>query len=292
MRLFELLALCRREMEERGFRPSPEAEILVSHLTGIPRSRIFREAEREVGNPAPALRSLLRRRFSGEPVQYILGAWDFYGREFHLTRDTLIPRPETEGLVERIVEKWRRERRGTGRMLDVGTGCGAIAVTLAAELSGVEALAVDVSGGSLFVARGNAIRHGVAGRVRFLRADKYSALKRGCRFDVVVSNPPYVSEMEWDSLPRDVRGFEPAGALLAGPDGMAVIRPLVADAGEYLEPGGMLWLEIGASQGTAVKGLPCGPLRFVGVEKDLAGRDRVARWILPTEEERHGKRDG
>ena len=292
MRLFELLALCRREMKERGLRSSPEAEILVSHLTKIPRSRIFREAEREVGDPAPALRSLLRRRFSGEPVQYILGAWDFYGREFRLTRDTLIPRPETEGLVEHIVGQWRREKRGPGRMLDVGTGCGAVAVTLAAELPGVEVLAVDVSGGSLFVARGNAVRHGVAGRVRFLRADKYSALKRGCRFDVVVSNPPYVSEMEWDSLPWDVRGFEPAGALLAGPDGMAVIRPLVADAGDHLNPGGMLWLEIGESQGAAVKGLPCGPLRFVGVEKDLAGRDRVARWLLPTGSTRRGERDG
>jgi len=292
MRLFELLALCRREMEERGLRSSPEAEILVSHLTSIPRSRMFREAEREVGDPAPALRSLLRRRFSGEPVQYILGAWDFYGREFRLTRDTLIPRPETEGLVERIVGKWRREKRGAGRMLDVGTGCGAVAVTLAAELPGVEVLAVDVSGESLFVARGNAVRHGVAGRVRFLRADKYSALKRGCRFDVVVSNPPYVSEMEWDSLPWDVRGFEPAGALLAGPDGMAVIRPLVADAGDYLNPGGMLWLEIGESQGAAVARLPCDPLRFVGVLKDLAGRDRVARWVLPAGGARHGKRDG
>ncbi|MDH3382960.1 MAG: peptide chain release factor N(5)-glutamine methyltransferase [Deltaproteobacteria bacterium] len=288
MQLFELLALCRREMEERGFRSSPEAEILVSHLTGIPRSRISREAQKEVGNPAPALRSLLRRRFSGEPVQYILGAWDFFGREFHLTRDTLIPRPETEGLVERIVEEWRREKRETGRMLDVGTGCGAIAVTLAAELSGVEVIASDVSGGSLAVARGNACRHGVAGRVRFLRADKYSALKRGYRFDVVVSNPPYVSEMEWDSLPWDVRGFEPAGALLAGPDGMAVIRPLVADTWEYLKPGGMLWLEIGESQGVALQRLPCGPLHFVGVEKDLAGRDRVGRWILPVGRKRDG----
>jgi release factor glutamine methyltransferase len=292
MHLFELLALCRREMEDKGFRSSPEADILVSHLAGIPRSRFLREAEREVGDPVRALRSLLWRRFSGEPLQYVLGAWDFYGREFHLTRDTLIPRPETEGLVERIVGVWRRRKRGTGRMLDVGTGCGAIAVTLAAELSGVEVLAVDVSGGSLAVARENARRHGVEGRVRFLRADKYSALKRGCRFDVVVSNPPYVSEMEWDSLPWDVRGFEPAGALLAGPDGMAVIRPLVADAGEHLEPGGTLWLEIGETQGAAVKGLPCGPLRFAGIEKDLAGRDRVARWTLPAGKERHGKRDG
>ena len=292
MRLFELLALCRREMEEWDLPSSFEAEILVSHLAGIPRSRILPEGKREVGNPVRALRSLLWRRISGEPLQYVLGAWDFYGREFRLTRDTLIPRPETEGLVERVVGEWRREERGAGRMLDVGTGCGAIAVTLAAELPGVEVLAVDVSGGSLAVARENACRHGVAGRVRFLRADKYSALKRGCRFDVVVSNPPYVSEMEWNSLPWDVRGFEPAAALLAGPDGMAVIRPLVADAGDHLEPGGALWLEIGESQGAAVKGLPCGPLRFAGVEKDLAGRDRVARWTLPAGEERRGKRDG
>lgn len=241
-----------------------------------------------MGDLAVALRALLRRRFAGEPVQYILGAWEFYGRKFHLTRDTLIPRPETEGLVDGVVDAWRREKRGAGRMLDVGTGCGAIAVTLAAELPRVRVLAVDVSGGGLAVARRNAHALGVAHRVRFLRADGYSALKRGDRFDVVVSNPPYVSEMEWDSLPREVRGFEPAEALVAGPDGMAMIRPLVADAGEYLKPGGRLWLEIGESQGDAVRRIPRGPLEFVGIERDLAGRDRVARWILPAEGKKRG----
>ena len=98
--------------------------------------------------------------------------------------------------------------------------------------------------------------------------------------------------MEWDSLPREVRGFEPAGALLAGPDGLAMIRPLVADAGKYLKRGGRLWLEIGESQGDAVRKLPCDPLRFVGVEKDLAGKDRVARWILPAEEKPLGGKSG
>jgi release factor glutamine methyltransferase len=290
MLLSELLALCRREMEGRGFRGSHEAEILVSHLAGIPRSRLSLEAGKEVGDLAGALRAILRRRFSGEPVQYILGAWEFYGREFLLTRDTLIPRPETEGLVDGVVDAWRKEKRGSGNMLDVGTGCGAIAVTLAAELPRVRVLAVDVSGGGLAVARKNARALGVAGRVRFLRADGYSALKRGGRFDVVVSNPPYVSEKEWDSLPWDVRGFEPAEALLAGPDGMAMIRPLVAGAGEYLKPGGALWLEIGESQGDAVRRLPRGPLAFVGIEQDLAGRDRVARWILPAEGKKRGKK--
>jgi len=290
MLLSELLALCRREMEGRGFRGSHEAEILVSHLSGIPRSRLFLDAGKEVGDLAAALRSLLRRRLSGEPLQYILGAWEFYGREFLLTRDTLIPRPETEALVEGIVDAWRKEKRGAGRMLDVGTGCGAIAVTLAAELPRVHVIAVDVSGGGLAVARRNAHALGVADRVRFLRADGYSALKRGDHFDVVVSNPPYVSEMEWDSLPWEVRGFEPAEALVAGPDGMAMIRPLAADAGEILKPGGTLWLEIGESQGDAVRRLPCGPLAFVGIGVDLAGRSRVARWILPPEGKPRGKK--
>src|SRR3990172_2547021 len=236
MRLFELLALCRREMEGLGLRASPEAEILVSHLSGIPRSRLPLEGNREVGDLSGALRSLLRRRGSGEPIQYLLGSWEFYGREFRLTRETLIPRPETEGLVEGVVDAWRRESRGAGKILDVGTGCGAIAVTLAAELPPADLLAVDVSAGALAVARENARALGVADRVRFFRADGYSALKRGYRFDVVVSNPPYVSEKEWDSLPREVREFEPARALVSGPDGLAVVRPLLADAGAHLEP--------------------------------------------------------
>ncbi len=289
MLLSELLRLCRREMEGRGLPGSPEAEILVSHLAGIPRSLLSRDAGREAGDLEAKLRSLLRRRFSGEPLQYLLGAWDFYGREFLLTRDTFIPRPETEGLVDGIIGAWRKENRGEGRMLDVGTGCGAIAVTLAAELPRVEVLAVDVSGGGLFVARRNAWAQNVGKRVRFLRAEGYSALKRGDRFDVVVSNPPYVSETEWNSLPWEIRGFEPAEAIVAGPDGMAVIRPLVADAWEYLKPGGALWLEIGESQGDAVRRLPCGPLSFVGIETDLAGRNRVARWVLPEEGKRRGK---
>jgi release factor glutamine methyltransferase len=290
MLLSELLSLCRREMEGQCPRGSPEPELFVSHLTGIPRSRLFLEGDRKVGDLAGALRSLIQRRVAGEPVQYILGSWEFYGRTFHLTRDTLIPRPETEGLVERVVDTWLRYGRGNGRMLDVGTGCGAIAVTVAAELPKAEVLGVDVSREALTVARENARCLDVADRVLFFQADGYSALKRGYRFDVVVSNPPYVSELEWESLPWEVRGFEPARALLAGPDGLAMIRPLVADAGEYLKPGGRLWLEIGESQGEAVGRIPCGPLRFCGIEKDLAGRDRVACWILPASGNRYRER--
>ena len=278
MRLSELLALCRRELDARGIPSSPDAEIFASHLSGVPRSRLFLEAGRDAGDPSARLAEMVRRRASGEPMQYVLGSWEFYGREFLLSRDTLIPRPETEGLVECAVATLRGAGRDGGLVLDVGTGCGAIAVTLAAELSRIKVVAVDISAGALAVAAGNARRAGVADRILFARADAYSALKRGERFDVVVSNPPYVSEGEWDALPREVRDFEPPGALLAGPDGLSVVRRLVAGAADHLKTGGTLLCEIGETQGEAVRRLPSGLLCFAGVEKDLAGRDRVARW--------------
>ena len=284
MRLAELLARCRREMESRGLPPDPDSEILSAALAGVSRPRLFAEREREVGDPTSVLEGWIRRRASGEPLQYILGDWEFYGREFRLSRDTLIPRPETEGLVEGVVEGWKRSGKGAGLVLDVGTGCGAIAVTLAAELPRVRVVAVDVCMGALSVARGNALRHGVLGRVRLIRSDAYSALKSGARFDVVISNPPYVSETEWESLPREVRDFEPSVALLGGPDGLSVIRRLVREGAGFLLPGGELRCEIGETQGEAVRRLPFDPLRFAGVERDLAGRDRVARWVLPAAE--------
>jgi release factor glutamine methyltransferase len=278
LRLKELVDLCRREFSAAGRGDPHEAEFLVCALTGVPRSRFFLERDRDIGDPSARLRAWIARRAAGEPIQYVLGTWDFYGREFLLSRDTLIPRPETEGLVERIVEAWKGRGRARGLFLDVGTGCGAIAVTLAAELPGATVVASDISAGALAVARGNARRLGVAGRILPLRSDLYSALKCTGRFDVVVSNPPYVSSEEWGSLPAEVRDFEPAGALLAGPDGLSVIRRLVSGASGRLAPGGELWLEIGAAQGDAVRGLSSPGLGFTGLYKDLAGRDRVARW--------------
>lgn len=278
MRLSELLALCRRELDAHGLPSAPDAEIIVSHLTGVPRSRFLLEAGRDAGDLSRALGEMVRRRASGEPLQYVLGSWEFYGREFLLSRDTLIPRPETEGLVECAMAALRGAGRDAALVLDVGTGCGAIAVTLAAELPRARVVAVDVSPGALAVAAGNARRARVADRVLFVCADAYSALKTGVRFDVVVSNPPYVSEGEWDALPPEVRDFEPPVALRAGADGLSVIRRLVSGAAGHLSPGGVLLCEIGETQGDAVGRLPAGRLSFDGVVKDLAGRDRVARW--------------
>jgi release factor glutamine methyltransferase len=284
MLLSELLAICRREMAGVRDAAPGEAEILVSAVTGIPRSRFFLSMGDDVGDASVRLLPLIARRGGGEPLQYVLGAWDFFGREFLLSPDTLIPRPETEGLAERAVAALRRSAAARPIALDVGTGSGAIAVTLAAEVSTVRVVATDISPGALRKARENAARHGVLHRVLPVCADLLSALKCGVRFAVVVSNPPYVAEEEWLLLPPGVRNHEPPGALLAGRDGLSVLRPLVAAAAGLLSPGGELWCEIGASQGEAASTLPCGALRPLGVFPDLSGRDRYIGWKKPGRE--------
>jgi len=284
MFLSELLALCNREMKCVRDAAPGEAEILVSAVTGIPRSRLFLSMDDDVGDVPVRLLPLIARRGGGEPLQYVLGAWDFFGREFLLSPDTLIPRPETEGLAERAVAALRRSPAALPIALDVGTGSGAIAVTLAAEVSSSRVVATDISPGALRKARENAARHGVADRVLPVCADLLSALKCGGRFAVVVSNPPYVAEGEWPLLPPEVRDHEPPGALLAGRDGLSVLRPLVAGAAGLLSPGGELWCEIGASQGEAASALPCGSLRPLGIFRDLAGRDRYIGWEYPGRE--------
>ncbi|MBW6503723.1 peptide chain release factor N(5)-glutamine methyltransferase [bacterium] len=284
MLLSELIAICRRGMAGVRDAAPGEAEILVSAVTGIPRSRLFLSMGDDVGHASARLLPLIARRRAGEPLQYVLGAWDFFGREFLLSPDILIPRPETEGLAELAVAALRRSATERPLALDVGTGSGAVAVTLAAEVPGARVVATDISVGALRMARRNADRHGVAARVHPVCCDLLSALKCGGRFAVVVSNPPYVAEGEWPLLPLEVRDHEPPGALLAGLDGLSVLRPLVAHASAFLSPGGELWCEIGASQGEAASSLPCGPLRPLGVFPDLAGRDRYVGWIMPVRE--------
>jgi release factor glutamine methyltransferase len=282
--LSELLAICNREMAGVRDAAPGEAEILVSAVTGIPRSRLFLSMDDDVGGPEGRLLPLIARRVGGEPLQYVLGVWEFFGREFLLSPDTLIPRPETEGLAERAVAALRRSPAARPIALDVGTGSGAIAVTLAAEVAAARVVATDISPGALRKARENAARHGVADRVFPVCTDLLSALKCGARFAVVVSNPPYVSEGEWPLLPPEVRNHEPPGAFLAGRDGLSVLRPLVAGAAGILSPGGELWCEIGDSQGEAASALPCGSLRPLGIFPDLAGRDRYAGWEKPGRE--------
>lgn len=237
--------------------PHPErarrdAEVLALHL--IQRDRAFLIAHPEAKlSAAGAVRyyALIERRLGGEPIQYITGETEFYGLPFRVNRDVLIPRPETEHLVEKALALAAGFTKP--RILDVGTGSGAIAVALAAHLPDASVTAIDLSRAALAVARGNAERNGVANRVRFLEGDLLAPVAHQ-QFEIVVSNPPYVAESDRDSLSVEVRNFEPSLALFAG-NGLEIYRRLIPDARAALVAGGFLAVEVGFGQAAAVKGL-------------------------------------
>lgn len=198
-------------------------------------------------------RESVERRAAGEPLQYITGVQDFYGREFRVTPDVLIPRPETELLVEAALEI---VRTADPVFCDVGTGSGCIAVTLLCELPKARAVALDKSPAALEIAKFNADQHGVADRIEFFVSDCFNALDPADhRFNLIVSNPPYVPEQQLPGLQREVRDHEPLVALSPGPDGLTMIRRLLAESPAYLKPGGHLMMEIGFDQGEAVTNL-------------------------------------
>jgi release factor glutamine methyltransferase len=214
----------------------------------------------------------IARRLAGEPIQYIFGETEFYGLPFQVSRDVLIPRPETEHLVEHVLELAGRFTQP--RIADVGAGSGAIAVTLAAKLPDAHLTAIDLSAPALAIAEENAKRNGVA--IRFLRGDLLSPVARE-RFEIVVSNPPYVPRADLATLSVEVRDYEPALALFAGDDGLEVYRRLIPAAFEVLAPGGFLALEIGYGQSPAIAAL-LSDAGFAQIEffPDLQGILRVA----------------
>ncbi len=203
-----------------------------------------------------------------QPVAQILGVRAFWGRDFAVTPDVLDPRPETETLVAAALEA------PFARVLDLGTGSGALLVTLLAERPGATGMGTDISAAALAVVRANAAAHGVAGRAAFRQADWCAGLDG--RFDLVVANPPYIAEAELAGLAPEVRDWEPRGALTPGPDGLAAYRTIARDAGALLAPEGRLVLEAGAGQAAAVAALLAGA-GFAGVvtRADLDGRQRV-----------------
>lgn len=194
-------------------------------------------------------RVLVQRRRLGEPIQYITGEIEFFGLPFHVTPDVLIPRPETEHSVEKVLELAAQFQ--SPRIVDVGTGSGAIAIALAIKLSASQITAIDISSAALAIANQNTARNGVADRIRFLEGDLLTPVPNQ-QFDIVVSNPPYVSETDRAKLSVEVRDFEPASALFAGDDGLAIYRRLIPQAHGALLPSGWIVLEIGFGQDAAI----------------------------------------
>ena len=258
--------------------PRLDAEVLLAHVRGCQRILLYTAFDAPVGDAERArFRELVKRRGEGEPVAYLVGSREFFSLPFAVSPAVLVPRPETEGLVVRVLDLCKP--LDAPRIIDVGTGSGAIAVTLAKHLPRARLVASDVSPAALAVARENARRHGVADRIEFLEGDLLADPRAAGPWDVVVSNPPYVRDDEFEALPRDVRLHEPRGALVAGPTGVELIARLAGEAAGRLASGGWLVVEIGpgvvaAAEAAlaAVRGLEPAPTL-----KDLAGLPRVAQ---------------
>lgn len=257
--------------------PRLDAEVLLALSCAGSRTQLYaRLAEPVAEGAASRFDSLRRRRLEREPVAYLAGVQEFRSLPFSVTPDVLIPRPESELLVDCVLECLpARDARGEGAptVCDVGTGSGCLAVSIARERPGVRVTATDVSEKALAVARGNAASLGVSGRVEFVRGDLFAGVAPGRRFDVVVSNPPYIADAE--ELPAEVC-HEPALALRAGRDGLDVVRRLVAESVARLAPGGWLVMEFGFGQAEAVAALAVAAgFADVSIRPDLAGIPRV-----------------
>lgn len=255
-----------------------DAELLLAEVLATDRVGVYLRFDRPLGRAeVDAYRALVKRRSEGEPVAHLLGRREFWSRNFVVTPDVLVPRPETELLVERALAVVDAEggRDRALRVLDLGTGSGALAVTLANELPQADVTAVDVSLAALAVARRNADALGVAPRVRFVESDWTAALAADERFDLVVSNPPYVPSGELPTLSAEVRR-DPALALDGGVDGLVAYRRIAADAARLLAPGGTLLCEVGAGQAAEVAALfAAAGLAAIACFADLAGIERV-----------------
>ncbi len=293
-------------LEKMSDTPGLDVQVLMAYLLGKPRVWVMAHPETLLNEKqSTTLESLVARLAHGEPLPYVLGSWEFFGLEFYITPDVLIPRPETEILVERALA-WLRHRliappagglqnrqanqqktveadRELLRAFDIGTGCGCIAISLAVNLPEVHMLATDISPAAIAVARRNAARQHVAHRVEFFCCDLFPTKKDEGRrnaestssVDLIVANLPYIPTQPLQNLP--VHLHEPGVALDGGADGLALIRRLLIEAAQRLAPGGLLLLEIESSQGTAVLSLAYDAFSRaeIHLHKDLSGHDRL-----------------
>ena len=254
-----------------------EAGSLLAHGINKDRTFLISHAEdvlsdRELGD----FRDRVERRAKGEPLQYITGSQNFFGLKFKVTPDVLIPRPETELLVESALELIG-SANSIPLICDVGTGSGCIAVALLHETSVAHAIALDISEAAIRVAKDNAVHNSVDDRISFIVSDCFQSFFAGVQpFDVIVSNPPYVSDRAIQGLQREVRNYEPHLALTAGGDGLSIIRRLLNEAPDFLKPRGHLLIEIGFDQGEAIQRLiDSSRLKLLDIHPDLQGIPRI-----------------
>jgi release factor glutamine methyltransferase len=250
-----------------------EAWLLLAAATGRPRGALMAGAlERLTPEQEVLLEGMVRRRAAREPIAYILGEREFWSLPFEVSPAVLIPRPESESVVEAALARVD-DRRAPLRVLDLGTGSGCLLLALLSELPQATGLGVEISPGALALARRNAERQGLAARARFEQRSWGEGLAGS--FDLIVSNPPYVAAGDLAGLEPEVRAFEPAMALTAGPDGLAAYRALVPDCARLLAPGASVMLEIGHGQATTVAGiLASHGLEVIERRRDLAGIER------------------
>lgn len=260
--------------------PRLQIELILAHLLQMPRLKLYLNFNRLLTTTElDALRGLVQRRAAREPVQHILGSTSFCGLEMAVTPEVLVPRPETELLAERaweFLKQCEASGQAPGRVLDFGTGSGCLAIALAVQVPQAQVSALDISETALQVARQNALRHGVEGRIQFHAGDGFAALPAGSEFDLLVSNPPYIPSAEIGHLEPEVRGHDPHTALDGGRDGLDFYRRLAVEAPTFLAPGGRLMLEFGDGQEEALRQILSEPTWVIdAVAKDYSKRPRI-----------------
>lgn len=251
-----------------------EAELILASVLDCQRPELYLEPKRALTQKeSDCFETLLEQRLNGKPLQYILGQTYFFGYKFKVNPNVLIPRPETEILVNEVIALLKEKKNL--KIVDLGTGSGNIGISLASNLKNANILATDISPFALKMAKSNAEMNKVDSRIEFLCGDLFEPIKT--KVDAIVSNPPYVSEKEFIELPNEIKNFEPKAALLAGKDGLDYIRKIINQAPEFLMDEGLLALEIGFEQDKKVKELVSNSkfLKLIGIKKDLSGIPRV-----------------
>jgi len=279
--ILETLRWTTAYLQEKGIsEPRASAEVLLAHALGISRLDLYLRYDQPLSPEELAnFKALVVRRRAGEPTAYITGHKEFWSLDFKVTPAVLIPRPETETLVQAVLEVLTKNLKTENWGLEVGVGSGAVVIALARELPEMSWVALDLSRAALEVARDNARQHQMAPRLHLVQADLLSALRPKARFALLVANLPYVPDPVWQQLPGEIKEFEPQEALRGGEDGLALIRPLARQAHQHLEPGGWLALEVAEGQAQEVKALleETGAYDRVETVRDYWGIERVVR---------------